>query len=150
QAPEAGGADFGCGMGRTLVCVTAYGDVLPCPTLPLAAGNVREEALKRIWEGAPVLAEVRRYPDVTRMGPCLGCALRAYCRRCPGSAYTETGDLYAPAPSACREAVVRVRLERERGGEGVAEGVVPAGLAGGAGGGRGAPAGACGGTTCRK
>lgn len=126
--PLPDGRDMGCVMGRTLVCVNAYGDVFPCVTLPIPAGNVRYCPLREIWEESPLMAAMRRYPEAEKMHGCPGCGHRAYCRRCPGNTFTETGDLYGPAPSACREAVIRAELDRERGGAGAPEGALPAGL----------------------
>lgn len=123
---EPDGRDLGCVMGRTLVSVNAYGDVFPCVTLPIPAGNVRYCPLREIWEEAPMLEAMRRYPEPGRLHGCPSCGHRSFCRRCPGNTFTETGDLYGPAPSACREAEIRSELERERGGAG-AEGV-PEGL----------------------
>ena len=48
-----------CGAGSSMVCITAYGDVIPCVALPLAAGNIREKSLKEIWETSAVLKEAR-------------------------------------------------------------------------------------------
>src|SRR3989304_1961343 len=34
-------SDMGCVMGRSLMSINAYGDVFPCITVPIPAGNVR-------------------------------------------------------------------------------------------------------------
>jgi MoaA/NifB/PqqE/SkfB family radical SAM enzyme len=40
---------FGCFAGRKWIHITPSGEVLPCAYMPLSFGNVREEALKAIW-----------------------------------------------------------------------------------------------------
>ncbi|MEM2925623.1 MAG: radical SAM protein [Methanocellales archaeon] len=40
---------FGCFAGRKWIHITPSGEVLPCAYTPLSFGNVREEALKVIW-----------------------------------------------------------------------------------------------------
>lgn len=108
-----GNRDLSCGMGKTLLSINAYGDVFPCVTLPIPAGNVRYAPLAEIWSSSPLLAELRSYPRADRLGACGGCGSRGWCNRCPGNTFTETGDLYGPSPTACREAVVRRGLWNE-------------------------------------
>ncbi len=40
---------FGCFAGRKWIHITPSGEVLPCAYTPLSFGNVKEEALKTIW-----------------------------------------------------------------------------------------------------
>ena len=120
--------DLGCVMGRTIVSINAYGDVFPCVTLPIPAGNVRYCSFREIWEESPLMRAVRKYPEEEKMHGCPPCGYRSFCQRCPGNTFTETGDLYGPSPSGCREAMVRSVLDRENGGSGGPEGEIPPGL----------------------
>lgn len=126
-ADREGNRDLSCGMGKTLLSINAYGDVFPCVTLPIPAGNVRYAPLREIWEGSALLRELRRYPRADRLGGCGGCGIRSHCSRCPGNTFTETGSLYGPSPTACREAVLRKEIENEE--RGIEEAVpLPPGL----------------------
>lgn len=111
-----GGGDLSCGMGKNFFSINAYGDVFPCVTLPIPAGNVRYCPLREIWEEAPLFREVRRYPRLDKLHGCTGCGLRSHCHRCPGHTFTETGDLYGPSPSACKDAMLWKEIDDERRG----------------------------------
>jgi len=41
---------LGCGAGIEKIGITAYGDVLPCPVIPISFGNVMKEPLGTIWK----------------------------------------------------------------------------------------------------
>lgn len=42
------GINKGCGTVKSFICITKYGDVLPCTFIPISIGNVFEESLKDI------------------------------------------------------------------------------------------------------
>ena len=102
------GEDFGegalltCRAGRTIVAINAVGDVYPCVMFPAKVGSLRDKTLQQIWhdEPDPFLVELRalRDADVT---DCVNCEMRRHCRRCPGAAWLETGELGKAAPSDC-------------------------------------------------
>jgi len=130
EVDRAGNRDLSCGMAKTLVSVNAYGDVFPCVTLPIPAGNIRYAPFRTIWEESTLLRELRGFHRSSRLQGCPSCGLRAYCSRCPGNTYTETRNLYGPSPSACGEAVLWKELENES--KGIVEEVpLPPGLADG-------------------
>jgi radical SAM protein with 4Fe4S-binding SPASM domain len=87
------------------MAVNAYGDVLACITLPVPAGNVRYAPLRTIWEDSPFLRSMRALNPSKDLHGCPECRLRSSCHRCPGLAYTETGDVFGPQPGACLRAV---------------------------------------------
>lgn len=97
-------AEFGCGMGKTFGAVNAYGDVYPCIQMPVSVGNIRERGFRDIWWKSPRLEFFRTYPNDHELPVCTSCDVRQYCYRCPGIAYQETGDFYAPYADACRQA----------------------------------------------
>lgn len=107
------GGDLACTAARTLLSVNAYGDVFSCVNMPIPAGNVRYSPLTEIWNESPLMKALRAFPRLDRMPTCAGCRLRAYCDRCPGQAFTETGDLYGPGPEACRQAMLWKEIENE-------------------------------------
>lgn len=107
------GSDLACTAARTLLSVNAYGDVFSCVNMPIPAGNVRYSPLAEIWNESPMMKALRTFPRIDRMHACPSCQLRAYCDRCPGNAFTETGDLYGPGPEACRQAMLWKEIENE-------------------------------------
>ncbi len=110
------GSDLWCVMGKTLISINAYGDVYPCVTLPVSAGNLRERPLQEIWAKGDFFQEVRELPSLEKMHGCPECELRPYCNRCPGNTWTETGDLYGPSPAACKEAMLEKEAVNEKRG----------------------------------
>lgn len=86
---------IGCQAGIHIACVTALGDVLPCVMFPLALGNVRKQSFREIWEGSPVVADLRA--RVLGDG-CGSCSHRLRCGGCRAAAYIHTGDYRADDP----------------------------------------------------
>ncbi len=123
------GSDLWCVMGKTLISINAYGDVYPCVTLPVSAGNLRDRPLPEIWNQGAFFQEVRELPSLEKMHGCPECELRPWCNRCPGNTYTETGDLYGPSPAACKEAMLVKQAVNEK--QGIHEEIpLPPGLQG--------------------
>ncbi|MFQ5924948.1 MAG: SPASM domain-containing protein, partial [Dehalococcoidia bacterium] len=79
----------GCPAGTSYLRITPEGDVTPCPYLPLVAGNLREESLKLIWEGAVLFNELR---ELQLKGRCGACDFREVCIGCRARAWAITGD----------------------------------------------------------
>jgi AdoMet-dependent heme synthase len=80
-----------CAAGRSVVSIGADGEVLPCASFPVAAGNVRERPLPEIWFRSALLDELRHttFGDMTA---CRGCSLKASCDPCMAYALVENGD----------------------------------------------------------
>lgn len=73
--------------------ISPTGDVLPCPMMPIAVGNLKEEPLKNIWQNSSVISHLK---DKTLLkGQCGSCELRYSCGGCRASAYALTGDYLA-------------------------------------------------------
>jgi radical SAM protein with 4Fe4S-binding SPASM domain len=102
-----------CKAGKALCSFTPAGDVYPCLSFPLKLGNVRESSFESIWSLEPC-AELRylRSMRLSDLYACNECDLSAYCQRCTGSTYLETGRIDGPSPSACRRAEMRRRLSQ--------------------------------------
>lgn len=86
----------GC-LAGTGVCFVSYrGQVQPCGYLPVAAGNIRQQAFQEIWESSPVFQRLR---DVTLLkGKCGQCEYRVLCEGCRARAFAETGDYMGEEP----------------------------------------------------
>ncbi len=98
-----------CGAGSTICSINAYGDVFPCPVMPLLAGNVREQSFAEIWDDSPVMKLVRgiRRRDLKE---CASCEFARFCVICPGLALAEDGDLFGPSSFHCLEARIHQRV----------------------------------------
>lgn len=95
-----------CAVGQSSLLLGPDGTVYPCPEIRMAAGNVRTERLRAIWEEAPLwhaLAALRN----ADLPACRGCAVADLCRRCHGIALAETGTLTGAPAVTCREAWAR-------------------------------------------
>lgn len=88
----------GCaaGMPNGYIQISPNGDVHPCMLLQVKVGNVREKSIRRIWEGSPILAELRDRSLLK--GACGECRYRDECAGCRGRAYEEMGDMLAADP----------------------------------------------------
>ncbi len=75
----------GCGAGITMCHVNAEGNVSPCSTLSMVAGNIREKSLKEIWKTAPILKKLREGRKNLE-GHCGDCKYRFVCGGCRASA----------------------------------------------------------------
>lgn len=96
QLPQGGSVI--CNAGRINGCISANGDVFPCPILRLKMGNVREKSFAEIWDTESI--DAIRNMTLGDLKECSNCPTLKYCNRCPGVAYLETGDYLGPAPSA--------------------------------------------------
>ncbi len=101
--------DIPCSAGHNSCYVSPYGDLYPCVQLPMAAGNLRRDRFRDIWEGSPALKRVRAVRE-SQMPVCSTCTIRAYCERCPGLALMEGGDLLGAYERACELAEQKARL----------------------------------------
>jgi radical SAM protein with 4Fe4S-binding SPASM domain len=98
-----------CAIARRTCRIGPNGDVFPCHTFPIPAGNLRRQSFAEIWSSSPLLARLRaiRFGD---LGPsCSGCAKSGYCGRCMGLALIEHGDMLGPSAEACRIAEAKER-----------------------------------------
>ena len=86
----------GCLAGTGVCFISRLGDVQPCGYLPVAAGNVRREDLKDIWENSPVFLSLRE--PINLGGKCGVCEYRKVCEGCRARAYAATGDYLSEEP----------------------------------------------------
>jgi radical SAM protein with 4Fe4S-binding SPASM domain len=98
-----------CLAGRSYCRITPEGRVTACPYIPQAAGDLREQGLRAVWEEAP---DFRRLRGEMPGGKCGGCDYRVSCGGCRARALAADGDLmggdakcgYLPPPGAVPEA----------------------------------------------
>lgn len=90
-----GGAG-GCPAGTHYLGIRPNGDVTPCPYLPLFAGNLREGALREIWDTSDLFTQIRQRNNLG--GRCGSCELSSMCGGCRARAHGMTGDVMAEDP----------------------------------------------------
>jgi AdoMet-dependent heme synthase len=103
---------FPCNCARGNLAVTAKGDVQPCVSVPLKAGNVREASIAELWKSAPVFQQIRGY-KLGDYASCAPCDHKDYCRRNRGAAVTATGSYTGIDPFVCATAEIAHALADE-------------------------------------
>jgi MoaA/NifB/PqqE/SkfB family radical SAM enzyme len=88
--PEPG--DDICGTGRRICLLSPYGDIFPCSVYPVPAGNVREKSFHEIWNGSPLLKDLR----TKTVGDLRNGAEAPLGFRCSALALIENGDFLGP------------------------------------------------------
>ncbi len=102
-----------CEAGRNTLSINPNGDVVPCIQLPLSAGNIRQQSLREIWEGSPVMLRVRNWVSED-LKDCGTCSLQKHCNRCAGMALLEDGDEMGCSSRARQIARVREQIAIQR------------------------------------
>jgi len=100
------GRGFGIRDGNGIVFVSNTGDICPAGFLPLAAGNVRDDHLVRVYRESPLFAAL--HDPAQFGGRCGRCEYRSICGGSRARAYAASGDplaedplcLYQPARAA--------------------------------------------------
>ncbi|MDH3348844.1 MAG: radical SAM protein [Desulfobulbaceae bacterium] len=90
-----GGAK-GCLAGQLISLIDVDGNVLPCSYFPKAAGNVRKQSFKDIWENSELFKELRDFKGYK--DNCGRCEYVNVCGGCRARAYAMTGDYLAGEP----------------------------------------------------
>jgi radical SAM protein with 4Fe4S-binding SPASM domain len=104
---------FPCNCARGNVGITATGDVVPCVSVPWAAGNVREQPFAEIWRSSPVFERIRGL-KIADYEHCAPCAHQSYCRRSRGAAMTASGSYTGIDPFVCAQAEIAHEIADER------------------------------------
>ena len=104
-----------CKAGKGICSVAPNGDVFPCLLMPMKIGNLLETGFQELWKTHPC-KELEQLRSVTAddMTECKACAIAAFCHRCMGVAYSETGSVTSPAPTACRNAHLKYSYITQR------------------------------------
>ncbi len=100
-----------CKAGRSICSISPRGDVFPCIMFSLKLGNLRLSTFDSIWSLEPCAElQLLRSMKQSDLQACGACEVKAYCKRCTGSAYAESRSMNGASPSACRQARMRARL----------------------------------------
>ena len=100
---------FPCNCARGNCAISARGDVFPCVSVPITAGNIRRQPFKEIWQDSPVFQRIRglRIADYAQCAPC---PHNAHCSRDRGAAYNASGSYTGVDPFVCATAKLAHRL----------------------------------------
>ncbi len=90
------GGSKGCIAGQVICLIDVDGNVLPCSYFPKAAGNLREQPFKEIWEHSELFRELRDFKKYK--GRCGSCEFVNVCGGCRARAYAVHGDYLAEEP----------------------------------------------------
>ncbi len=93
---QRGGDRFFCSAGVCTLSIDPYGEVYPCSSLRTSLGNVKQHALRELWDrSAEKLDEI--LPREKLAAQCETCAYAAYCSVCPAALLREAGGLQCSA-----------------------------------------------------
>ncbi len=97
------GARLTCNAGKTICGISPRGEVFPCLIWRQLVGNIREQSFQSIWHGGavPELLSIRSF-NAEEALECKACEAIKKCRRCPGLAFSETGNCLSAVQSACK------------------------------------------------
>jgi radical SAM protein with 4Fe4S-binding SPASM domain len=90
------GGSKGCLAGQLICLIDVDGNVLPCSYFPKAAGNIREQSFKDIWENSKLFHDMRDFKSYK--GRCGSCEFVNVCGGCRARAYAMEGDYFAEEP----------------------------------------------------
>lgn len=88
----------GCVAGTGLFYVRADGEALPCPFIPVSAGNVLDKGVSELWERGEVFETLRRLKAAPEAKNCSECDFAPVCGGCRSKAFCAYGDFKASDP----------------------------------------------------
>jgi len=86
----------GCLGGIGFCFISHVGQVQPCGYFEKAAGNIKGQTFKEVWEDSQLFADLRDYDKLK--GKCGVCEFKRVCGGCRARAYEVTGDYLAEEP----------------------------------------------------
>jgi heme b synthase len=86
----------GCLAGISFCFISHKGRVQGCGYLDVAAGNIREQSFKQIWEESALFSQLRDLSNIK--GKCGVCEYKRVCGGCRARAYESTGDYLEAEP----------------------------------------------------
>ncbi len=93
ESPHLHAFQGGCPAATHYCRIDPRGDVTPCPYIPAAGGNLREDSLERIWSSSEPFRALREKHAL--QGRCGACEYRVLCGGCRARGLAEHGDLLA-------------------------------------------------------
>jgi heme b synthase len=90
------GGSKGCIAGQLIALIDVDGNILPCSYFPKAAGNIREQSFKDIWENSELFKDLRNFKKYK--GKCGSCEYLSVCGGCRARAYAVHGDYLEEEP----------------------------------------------------
>ena len=90
------GGSKGCLAGQLICLIDVDGNVLPCSYFPKAAGNIRQQSFKDIWENSKLFQELRDFKGYK--DNCGRCEYVNVCGGCRARAYAMSGDYLDQEP----------------------------------------------------
>jgi radical SAM protein with 4Fe4S-binding SPASM domain len=103
---------FPCNCARGNCAISARGDVFPCVSVPMAAGNIRRQPFKEIWATSPVFQRIRGL-QIADYAQCAPCPHKAHCSRDRGAAFNASGSYTGVDPFVCATAELAHALADE-------------------------------------
>jgi radical SAM protein with 4Fe4S-binding SPASM domain len=90
-----------CGIGRSMMCVSAEGDFYPCSGLKVKLGNINTSSVQDVWKNSPEIIKLRNIKKCSYI-KCISCGSIDYCHMCPAKFFNESGgDIYALSDYFC-------------------------------------------------
>lgn len=86
----------GCLGGIGFCFISHRGQIQPCGYFEVAAGNIRDELFRRIWETSALFRDLRDFSKLK--GKCGICEYKKVCGGCRARAYETTGDYLDEEP----------------------------------------------------
>ncbi len=99
--PRSAAPLFHCGVGRSGLVVTPFGEVKPCLEFDQPTFSIKEYSLAGCWEK---IVEFTDQVNATEDCECHTCELEPHCDSCPASRYLATGSVAKCDPYARRKA----------------------------------------------
>lgn len=86
----------GCLAGQGVCFISHQGEVFPCGYLPVAAGDLRKQSFREVWENASIFQTLRDLDNLE--GKCGICEFKQVCMGCRARAFGMTGNYLAEEP----------------------------------------------------
>lgn len=82
-----------CNFGSRGCAINPKGEVYPCSSVPLVAGNLNKASFLEIWTNSPVFKRIREVTEAD-LKECANCDVKEHCFRCSGFSYAERKSLF--------------------------------------------------------
>ncbi|KOY65406.1 radical SAM/SPASM domain-containing protein [Clostridium sporogenes] len=82
----------GCSAGVFGLAISNNGDILLCPHIPIALGNIKKNSLTEVWSNNPMVLSLRDRSNLK--GKCGKCNFNNICGGCRAYPYQITGDIF--------------------------------------------------------